>query len=340
MNGDRIPVAPFLPTILERAGLRFDHLMRRIGAPMFPGEHRQSLSTAQFFALWDAVEASSVPADFGLRLPAAVPPHLFDVASTAALMSENLGDALARLARYKRLTCPEDIEVAVTGREARVCFVWLRAGSLPPALIVDASFAWLCQLAAMGSGGHVKPRRIELARSKRGGNLLKTHFGCPIRFNASRDLVVFPEAALSVPFTSHHPDMLDMLTPGLDAALKTHVAVASLTGHVREVLLKVMQGRRPSVEQVASELSISTRTLQRRLEEEGTSYQRLLDEVRQETARHLLSSTDLDPGEIAYVLGYEELNSFSRAFRSWEGTTPSRWRLNSGRDGSRTVLQR
>jgi len=96
-----------------------------------------------------------------------------------------------------------------------------------------------------------------------------------------------------------------------------------------------MGGKRPSVDLVARELRIGVRTLQRRLEDEGTSYQRLLDEVRQSTARHLLSATDLDPGEIAFVLGFEELHSFTRAFQSWEGTSPGRWRmLNADRKSS------
>jgi AraC-like DNA-binding protein len=71
---------------------------------------------------------------------------------------------------------------------------------------------------------------------------------------------------------------------------------------------------------------MSPRTLQRRLEQLGTSYQRLLDDVRRDTARRLLVDTDLDAGEVAFFLGFEELNSFTRAFHAWEGVTPSRWR--------------
>jgi AraC-like DNA-binding protein len=71
---------------------------------------------------------------------------------------------------------------------------------------------------------------------------------------------------------------------------------------------------------------MSPRTLQRRLEQLGTSYQRLLDDVRRDTARRLLVDTDLDAGEVAFFLGFEELNSFTRAFHAWEGVTPKRWR--------------
>jgi len=68
------------------------------------------------------------------------------------------------------------------------------------------------------------------------------------------------------------------------------------------------------------------RTLQRRIGELGTTYQDLLDDVRRRSARRLLTSTDLDTVEVAFLLDFEEVNSFARAFHAWEGTTPARWR--------------
>lgn len=73
-------------------------------------------------------------------------------------------------------------------------------------------------------------------------------------------------------------------------------------------------------------MRLSPRTLQRRLTEQETSSQKLLDDVRDNTARRLLLDTDLDAGEIAFLLGFDELNSFTRAFQVWEGATPVRWR--------------
>lgn len=78
---------------------------------------------------------------------------------------------------------------------------------------------------------------------------------------------------------------------------------------------------------------MSRRSLQRHLEQAGTSYQELLDDVRRQSARRLLKNTDLDAGEIAFLLGFQEVNSFTRAFRAWEGIPPSRWRT-SAHDGA------
>jgi len=77
----------------------------------------------------------------------------------------------------------------------------------------------------------------------------------------------------------------------------------------------------PTIEDVADALHISSRTLQRRLQEEGSSFQPVLDE-----ARHYLNNSVLELNEAAYLLGYEDGNSFVRAFRTWEGIPPARWR--------------
>jgi AraC-like DNA-binding protein len=108
----------------------------------------------------------------------------------------------------------------------------------------------------------------------------------------------------------------------LSATSKEH----SLTGDVRTALRHAMSGGRPSIDKIAKSLGMSARTLQRRLEEAGTTYQRVLDEVRRESARRLLANTEIDTEEVAFLLGFEEYNSFTRAFQSWEGTTPKQWR--------------
>jgi AraC-like DNA-binding protein len=322
MQQDLFPIPTFVVGVLAKFGIDFDEMLRCSGGSAAArGDTRVRLRTDHFFAFWRAVEAAGAPADLGLRLTDAPGVFQLDVASTAALLSENFGEALARLSRYKRLTCPEDIAIELNGNEARVQVRWLHASGNAPDLLMDTAFAWLCRIAAVGSDGTIRPIRI-----------VGQHFNCPVQFNSTVDALVFTRESLEAPFTTHHPEMLEVISPALETALRERESSRSLVHQVCSVLTKTMGGKRPSIELVAKELRISVRTLQRRLEDEGTSYQRLLDEVRQRTARHLLASTDLDAGEIAFVLGFEELNSFSRAFQGWEGMSPGRWRTqNAGR---------
>jgi AraC-like DNA-binding protein len=95
---------------------------------------------------------------------------------------------------------------------------------------------------------------------------------------------------------------------------------------VKGALKRVLAGRRPAMTDVAKELKLSTRTLQRRLNDEGVSFQQLLLEARRELARHYLLQPSLELNETAYLLGYGDPNSFFRAFHDWEGTSPGQWR--------------
>ncbi|WP_277749301.1 helix-turn-helix transcriptional regulator [Solirhodobacter olei] len=95
--------------------------------------------------------------------------------------------------------------------------------------------------------------------------------------------------------------------------------------------MKVLIRRRiasgkPDIAEVARELGMSERTLQRRITEHGTSYRALLDEARRDLGRRLPSDGQNGIDEIAFLLGFQDTSSFYRAFRAWEGVTPAQWR--------------
>ena len=327
MPADVVPIATALLARLAALGVDVDRVLRSASIPRSRFETSKAyVTTEEFFAFWQAVEASGAPRDVGLRLGSEAPPHQHNVATMAALVSPNVGEALKKLARYKRLVCPEQITVRVVRGEARVAFEWLLAGEDPPRMLIDGVFASAVRLAREGTGKPLAPRRLELTRRKADEAMLERHFGCEVRFDAATDLLVFDERVLAAPFVTHNPQMLEVLLPGLEAALGEGGRGRSLADDVRTALGQRICGERPAVEKIAKALGMSPRTLQRRLGELGTTYQQLLDDVRRRSARRLLANTDLDAGEVAFLLGFEELNSFTRAFHAWEGTTPLRWR--------------
>ncbi|TIV72136.1 MAG: helix-turn-helix domain-containing protein [Mesorhizobium sp.] len=147
-----------------------------------------------------------------------------------------------------------------------------------------------------------------------------------IRYGATRDLLVLRSADLDRPFPGHNPELLDILTPALAAALGELSAQSSLSEQVTVVLKRSLASGRPELSDIARELGMSERTLQRRITEEGTSFRELLINARQELGRQLLLDPTADIDEVACLLGYQDASSFYRAFREWEGTTPNRWR--------------
>ena len=205
-------------------------------------------------------------------------------------------------------------------------------GRGPPRLLIDGVFASVALLAHRGTGQPFVPRRIELARRRADEAMLRRHFGCDVRFDAPVDLFVFDAKLLAAPFVTHNAALLDLIAPRARGRAPRGRRRAALADDVRTVLGRRICGERPAVEKVAKALGMSPRTLQRRLEEIRNELPELLDDVRRRSARRLLADTDLAPAEVAFLLGFEEQNSFSRAFHAWEGTTPARWRESVERD--------
>ena len=334
---DLVPIPLDLFDRLRDAGLDVDAILRRANLPRarFRVAKPQG-TTAEFFALWHAVdEISGHDPGLGLRIGVAVLPDDDNVVSLAAMHSATLGEGLQRLARYKRLVCPERISIELAGGEARLRFEWLLATEPPPPILADLIFAGITNLAQRGTMKPVTPRRLELNRRRRNEVILRNHFRCELRFDMPHDVLVFDEAALALPMVRRNAQLHAILVPGLEEAVGRDDRTRTLSDDLRVALSEMIVGGRPAIGAAARSLGMSPRTMQRRLGELGTTYQEVLDDVRRHTARRLLADTDLGVGEVAFLLGYEEVNSFTRAFHAWEGATPTRWRMSAGTAGSR-----
>lgn len=133
-------------------------------------------------------------------------------------------------------------------------------------------------------------------------------------------------ADLDLPFAAHNPELLAILDPSLAASLGEIEAQSSFPEQVKILIKRRIASGKPDIADIARELGMSERTLQRRITEQGGSFRGLLDEARQELGRHLLSEGRNGIDEVAFLLGFQETSSFYRAFRAWEGMTPAQWR--------------
>jgi AraC-like DNA-binding protein len=156
--------------------------------------------------------------------------------------------------------------------------------------------------------------------------MYESHFRCPVKFKARQNALIFSKSDLELPFVTYNADLLATVAPQLEAELTEQLAEKTFTERAKGILKQLLAGQRPGIQDLARELHLSTRTLQRRLTEHGITFQRLLDEARHELARHYLLHSPRELNETAYLLGYEDANSFFRAFHHWEGTSPG-WRL-------------
>ena len=312
---------------LEELGVRASAVLRRAGLPHgFIDQPRVLLKTEELFALWRAIgEVSANPA-IGLLLGTETKTERFHPIGLAALSTENFGSAIDQMARYKQLTCPEEILQERDDEEWSIQFRWLLADEIEPPVLNECCFAWVLSIARHGTGMRLSPLRVEFVQPRAQVKTMERHFACPVVCGAARNAIVFRAADAQRPFVTRNAELLGMLAPQFEEELRQENGDENFIERVRVAIQQKLAGRRPNIEDIADALHISSRTLQRRLQDEGASFQRVLEKARHQLARHYLNNSVLELNEAAYLLGYEDSSSFVRAFRTWEGIPPARWR--------------
>jgi AraC-like DNA-binding protein len=326
-RGCKIPIG--LVAALREAGLAVEHVLASARLPSrlldTPGRYVPPLD---YFALWNGILAVSGDPSIGIRLATLVKPELTEPLFLAVLSCGNLAEAIAVVSRFKRLLEPEDLIVVedATHDQLTVTYRWSEGDAQVPQVPVDAELAFLVEIGRRGTGRPALcPREIVLRTSAlETDGRHQDFFRCPIRVGATRNAIAFSLHDAREPFATRNPELLNALLPHLQA--NTPIPPNAGLARVRSVIAERVRGRRPEADEIARELAMSTRAMQRLLKDSGTSFRRLLDEVRNEHARGYLGSTTFSDGEVAFLLGFEDPNSFYRAFRSWNGMSPTEFR--------------
>ncbi|WFP61047.1 MULTISPECIES: AraC family transcriptional regulator [unclassified Mesorhizobium] len=324
---DRCKLPPALWRALESHGISPSAVLRQARLPAtLRVEEKAVVTTREFFALWRAVEALTDEPALGITLAEKTPTALNPPPILMAFYARDYRDGLLRVARFKQLCGPERLDFLRADDMESIVPAWLIATEQPPAICIDSAFAALLELGRRGSGRPIAPVRVDLVQPDPKNGRHRKYFGCEVRFGATRDAMHLRSADLDRPFPGHNPELLDLLTPALASSLEEITANSSTSEQVRVVLKRRMASGRPDIADVARELGMSARTLQRRITEDGATYRQLLEEARRELGRDMLARSSFEIDEIAYMLGYQDTSSFYRVFREWEGITPSQWR--------------
>lgn len=314
---------------LKDLGVSVPAVLRSAGLPRDLFEQTRVLvSTDELFALWRGIELVSSDPLIGIKLGVETKTERFHPMAIAALSTENLVKATEHLARYKKLTAPEEILHKLSKEEFSVSFRWLLAVDAEPHVLTDYCFSWMVSCARVGSGTQVNPLRVEYVQERSNLRALARSLGCKAVSGASRNTIVFRASDATASFVTRNAELLDLLAPQFEEQLRQYKDEDSFIELVRRAIQDRLTGQRPSIDVISQTLHMSPRTLQRRLQESGSSFQRVLDEARHLMARYYLSNSVLELNEAAFLLGFEDPNSFGRAFRNWEGMPPSDWREN------------
>jgi AraC-like DNA-binding protein len=155
-------------------------------------------------------------------------------------------------------------------------------------------------------------------------------FNCPILFNQPKAALVFPLKALDIPIRHSNPDLLMILEHHANSFLSKIDDNDHFSRKISLLLLQQIQGNKLTIEDVAKKLGMGVRVIQKKLQEEGVTFNELSTNVRQELAKSYLNESRYTIGDITYMLGFSEPSTFCRAFRMWTGMTPGQYRSSEG----------
>ncbi|MEZ0300272.1 MAG: AraC family transcriptional regulator [Candidatus Methylacidiphilales bacterium] len=332
---DRIRLVNVFWAGLKSIGLTPGAVLRRSNLPptLYSGE--SVVTTAQFFAIWRAVRELCGDPSVGWRFMSQVETDQFHPTLLAALHARTFRDSIERLIRYKRLCSSQVFHMSPQGdHEVLIEVSFPLAGEEEvPEFLTDSAFALVMELGRRGTKTKLAARRIELTRPAEPNNGFEEYFGCPVKYGAARDALILRLADVELPFLTHNEELLQMLASQFEHQLESESQKPGTIAQVKWVLKRLLAGSRPDLLMVAKELGMSERTLQRRITDEGCTFRQLLSDTSHELARQYLRDESNEIVEAAFLVGFEDPNSFYRAFRAWEGTTPAEWRAahrNSG----------
>jgi AraC-like DNA-binding protein len=316
-------------------GVDTEAILREIGVEARAlDEYDVRISETVRLRAWELAQERADDPLFGLHAAEHAATGAFDVLDYAVYFSSTLGEGIDRLLRFHRLLCDAwDFRLTEEGDSMR-----LRRTVRTPHAEQEAALALFVQRARELTGKKLAPHEVRFTYGAAGSKkIIGDFFDCPVHFECAWPEIVFGRAALALPIRSANDGVVRVLDRYMRDLLARLPADHSHAHHAASVVSRAMcSGQRPTLDTVAHAMRASRRTVQRRLGDEGTSFDEVVDETRRELAERLISDRRLSITEITFLLGFEDVSGFRRAYKRWTGLAPShRRRQLSGHDGHR-----
>lgn len=316
-------ITPFLTQACKTLGFGPARVLARAGLPVdYLAHEGRGLDAAAWFAVLEALITEAGDPDRAMELGRALAAGPLHPALIAFSASPDIRTGLHRVALFKPLIAPVTLAIK---EQAGVLSIMLthaeQATGLPPATAI-MEVSYFLELLRMFASEQITPHSVTLPAQVQITDAFRRFAGCEVSFGDRAEFTL-RAADASLPIISADTAVYRAIEQELMARLTSRSGAVGMTDRVRREIRDMLPSGRVSAEAVAGRLRVSTRSLQRKLKDEGTSFQAILDETRAALALIYLRDRKLSTEETSFLLAYRDPNSFYRAFSDWTGMTPA-----------------
>lgn len=275
-------------------------------------------------ALWEAAVEATDDHDLGFEVGGNIITLLNPIIAYSLMSCSNLKNSCDRLLRYQDIVAEGlKFEIREEGAEYQLIFDILPGIQEPSSQAIKSAVSAFFAFTRWVTQAHVSPIKATLKESKpKHLEGYQELFSCPIAFDASENSLRFSKADLLKPLPTADAHLSEIHEQQLQSYREQQYG-PTFSGDVKGAFKEQLPSGEPNQEVIASGLNVSVSTLKRRLKEEGMTYSELLDTTRHELALSYLGQRNLSITEITYLLGFSQNSAFTRAFKRWQGVSPS-----------------
>jgi len=323
----KFTVEPSWKILLKDLGLNTSLILRKAGLPqdLFTMKNAK-INSKQYFRFWNALEEELNDPLFALHIGQSIQTEKFSPPIFAALCSPDLNTSMKRLSTYKKLIGPIALNVDIEKDKTTLTVEHLVNEVKMPDSYTEMELVFLVHLVRMATREQIIPLAVQSTSSHILHSKYVEFFGV-VPKKGKKNMLVFSARDAERPFLTDNDFVWKSFEPELKNRLAEIEGTISYADRVEQSLFELLPSGECSIEAVSKNLAVSKRTLQRYLTAEETTFQTVLNATREKLAYYYLSNPALTGSQISFLLGYDDANSFVRAFRSWTGKTPQKARM-------------
>lgn len=299
-------------------------------AELSSSENRANFDVAT--GAWEVALVATRDPLLGLHLGEETGPMILGLVGHLMQSSATLRDAFAQVVAYNTVVTNMFHYHMVEEKERTLLYYeplahWRSVSPDGARQATEQAMAGTLSVFEMLSGKRINPEQATFS-FQRGGLLAEYErvFRCPLRFKEDHNMLSFSRTQMATPVTSYDQSLFSVFDELLLKKSRQVREAKTITQQISDLVFIEFKGHVPPIEILASRLNMTVRSLQRRIEDEKTSYRILTSQLRMEIAQQMLKERRAKVNDVARHLGYSDASSFRRAYKAWTSTTPSKSR--------------